>query len=63
MDDIITGARTPARALLQLIAPITTRLARRKLARETRNALARLSDRQLDDIGLSRGDIQTRFGN
>ncbi len=26
-------------------------------ARRTRNALARLSDRELDDIGLSRGDI------
>lgn len=26
-------------------------------ARTTRNALSRLSDRELDDIGLSRGDI------
>ena len=26
-------------------------------ARATRNALARLSDRELDDIGLNRGDI------
>jgi len=26
-------------------------------ARVTRNALARLSDRELDDIGLCRGDI------
>lgn len=26
-------------------------------ARATRNALARLSDRELDDIGLHRGDI------
>jgi uncharacterized protein YjiS (DUF1127 family) len=26
-------------------------------ARVTRNALHRLSDRELDDIGLSRGDI------
>lgn len=26
-------------------------------ARVTRNALARLSDRELDDIGLSRADI------
>lgn len=25
--------------------------------RATRNALARLSDRELDDIGLNRGDI------
>lgn len=27
-------------------------------ARMTRNALARLSDRELDDIGLCRGDIE-----
>lgn len=27
-------------------------------ARATRNALAKLSDRELDDIGLSRGDIE-----
>ena len=27
-------------------------------ARVTRNALARLSDRELDDIGLCRGDIE-----
>ncbi len=27
-------------------------------ARITRNALSRLSDRELDDIGLSRGDIE-----
>lgn len=27
-------------------------------ARVTRNALSRLSDRELDDIGLSRGDIE-----
>ena len=27
-------------------------------ARATRNALERLSDRELDDIGLSRGDIE-----
>ncbi len=28
-------------------------------ARVTRNALSRLSDRELDDIGLTRGDIDT----
>lgn len=27
-------------------------------ARATRNALSRLTDRELDDIGLSRGDIE-----
>ncbi len=28
-------------------------------ARVTRNALSRLTDRELDDIGLSRGDIDS----
>lgn len=28
-------------------------------ARVTRNVLSRLSDRELDDIGLSRGDIDS----
>ena len=28
-------------------------------ARATRNSLSKLSDRQLDDIGLCRGDIET----
>lgn len=28
-------------------------------ARVTRNSLGRLSDRELDDIGLCRGDIET----
>lgn len=31
-------------------------------ARLTRNALSSLSDRELDDIGLSRGDIDTVAG-
>ena len=31
-------------------------------ARVTRNALAKLSDRELDDIGLCRGDIE-RIGD
>ena len=31
-------------------------------ARVTRNALSRLTDRELDDIGLSRGDIDS-IGN
>lgn len=31
-------------------------------ARVTRNALSKLSDRELDDIGLSRGDIDRVTG-
>ena len=30
-------------------------------ARVTRNALSRLSDHELDDLGLSRGDIETMY--
>jgi uncharacterized protein YjiS (DUF1127 family) len=32
-------------------------------ARVTRNALAKLSDRELDDIGLCRGDIEMIASN
>ncbi len=32
-------------------------------ARVTRNALGKLSDRELDDIGLCRGDIDTLSSN
>jgi len=31
-------------------------------ARVTRNALSRLSDHELDDLGLSRGDIDRIYG-
>ena len=30
-------------------------------ARVTRNALSRLSNHELDDLGLTRGDIETMF--
>ena len=32
-------------------------------ARVTRNALSALTDRELEDIGLSRGDIETVAGS
>ena len=40
-----------------LLADLFARLATWNDARVTRHALSRLTDRELDDIGLSRGDI------
>ena len=50
------GARFGAR-LLSVVSGLGDRLAAWNDARLTRNALSRLSDRELDDIGLTRGDI------
>ncbi len=47
-----TGVRAPA-----LGAKLKSMLSGWNDARVTRNALYRLSDRELTDIGLSRGDI------
>lgn len=43
---------------LNLVNSIVGSIASWNDARVTRNALAKLSDRELDDIGLSRGDIE-----
>ena len=40
------------------IASLVASIASWNDARVTRSALAKLSDRELDDIGLSRGDIE-----
>ena len=42
---------------VQVLAGITATLSAWNDARITRKALGRLSDRELDDIGLSRADI------
>ena len=42
---------------LNLVSSIVASIASWNDARVTRTALAKLSDRELDDIGLSRGDI------
>ena len=39
------------------VAGLVTRFTTWNEARRTRNALARLTDHELDDIGLTRGDI------
>ena len=40
-----------------MIASLVTTLIAWNDARVTRNSLAQLTDRELDDIGLTRGDI------
>ncbi len=49
---IALGERNPG-----VFARLAAALSRWNDARLTRNALNRLSDRELEDIGLSRGDI------
>ncbi|MBF9034636.1 DUF1127 domain-containing protein [Rhodobacterales bacterium HKCCE2091] len=52
---------------INVLAGLTGRIAAWHDARVTRNALSKLSDHELDDLGLVRGDIdsiadgQTRF--
>ena len=43
---------------LNLVSNLVASVASWNDARVTRTALAKLSDRELDDIGLSRGDIE-----
>lgn len=50
-------ARLKGRAW-RLVPDLLGRFATWNDARVTRNALMRLSDRELDDIGLCRGDIE-----
>ena len=43
---------------LNLVSSVVASIASWNDARVTRTALAKLSDRELDDIGLCRGDIE-----
>ncbi len=43
---------------LNLVSSVVDSIASWNDARMTRTALAKLSDRELDDIGLCRGDIE-----
>ncbi|MEM6483113.1 MAG: DUF1127 domain-containing protein [Pseudomonadota bacterium] len=47
------------RAGASIISRVAAAIAQWNEARKTRAALARLSDRELDDIGLSRADIDS----
>lgn len=50
------GAITVFR-MVQVVSNVATNLQAWNSARVTRKALSRLSNRELDDIGLCRGDI------
>jgi uncharacterized protein YjiS (DUF1127 family) len=45
-------------SVLNLVSNLVASIASWNDARVTRTALAKLSDRELDDIGLCRGDIE-----
>jgi uncharacterized protein YjiS (DUF1127 family) len=49
--------RSPVSGLASFVSSAVTAVAAWNDARITRKALSRLSDRELDDIGLCRGDI------
>ncbi|TCO72970.1 DUF1127 domain-containing protein [Rhodovulum euryhalinum] len=51
------GTRPATGLMHRLVADVLGRLAAWNDTRVTRNALSRLSDRELDDIGLTRSDI------
>ena len=44
--------------MVQSVSQVATALQTWNSARVTRNALSKLSNRELDDIGLCRGDIE-----
>lgn len=48
----------PAASRVGVLSRVSTAFARWAEVRETRNQLNRLTDRELSDIGLSRGDIE-----
>jgi len=52
-----TGVQTFGMRLHHLLPDLIGRIATWNDMRETRKALSRLTDRELEDIGLCRGDI------
>ena len=54
---LIDTPRAHARARRGVFSRVIKALVAWNDRRATRNALAKLSDRELDDIGLTRGDI------
>ena len=53
-----TTRTTNGFSALNLVSSVVASIASWNDARVTRNALSKLSDRELDDIGLCRGDIE-----
>ncbi|MDM7459473.1 MAG: DUF1127 domain-containing protein [Paracoccus sp. (in: a-proteobacteria)] len=58
MSTIETNHAGPAVGGLGIFARLTSFFSRWRDMRMTRRELSRLSDRELDDIGLCRGDIE-----
>ena len=64
--DIVRPAHIGSGALAGLVAQVTAlvgKISEWNDARVTRNALSKLSDRELEDIGLVRGDIENICGS
>lgn len=53
------GSHGPAGRIAAPISHLIAAVAGWNDSRKTRNSLSRLSDRELDDIGLTRGDIDS----
>lgn len=58
-DSRITGSAPTVRSILSGLMALPRMVHQWEMERQTRNALKRLSNKQLDDIGLVRGDIDT----
>ena len=56
-DSRITGSAPTVRTILSGLMALPRMLRQWEMKRQTRNSLSILSDKQLDDIGLVRGDI------
>jgi len=62
LDTTHTGTGSKSIAAMSFsFATLTARFAAQRERRATRAALEKLSDRELDDIGLTRDEIRTRF--
>lgn len=58
-DSRITGSAPTVHSILSGLKALPRMVRQWEMKRQTRNALNGLSDKQLDDIGLVRGDIDT----
>jgi uncharacterized protein YjiS (DUF1127 family) len=59
MSAYVSSRATSNRAATGIVSRMANAFSAWNDARATRNALAKLSDRELDDIGLSRSDIDS----
>ena len=59
VTDIRVAPLAPANTVTRFIARVVAGISAWNETRVTRSALSQLSDRELEDIGLCRGDIHT----